>query len=98
IFEIDEREKFEEFMKHIHPEDLQKVKEAIERSFTTGVYEAEYRYIKNQKEKTIWSLGKVEFKNGRPERMIGTIQDITEIKKIERELIQKTKDLENSNK
>jgi signal transduction histidine kinase len=46
----------------------------------------------------IWSLGKVQFKNGQAVRMIGTVQDITKIKVIERELLEKTRQLEESNK
>lgn len=98
IFEMEERQRFEEFMSHVHPDDVQKVKDAVERSFSTGNYDCEYRYVKNGKEKVIWSLGKVEFEKKEPVKMIGTVQDITEIKGIERELREKTKQLEESNK
>lgn len=98
IFELDQDQKYEEFMMHIHPADLQKVKEAINQSFITGRYDCEYRYVKDGKEKEIWSLGKVEFENGEPVKMAGTVQDITEIKRMERELKERTKELEQSNK
>jgi PAS domain S-box-containing protein len=98
IFEMDKGQRYEEFITHVHADDIQKVKEAIARSFTTGQYDCEYRYIRNGKEKVIWSLGKVEFENNQPVRMVGTVQDITEIKAIERELLEKTKQLEQSNK
>jgi PAS domain S-box-containing protein len=98
IFEMDEGQRYEEFMTHVHPDDAQKVKDAIARSFTTGQYDCEYRYIKSGKEKVIWSLGKVELENDQPIRMVGTVQDITEIKAIEKELLEKTKQLEQSNK
>lgn len=98
IFEMDSRQPFEEFMNHVHPDDVQKVKDAIAKSFSTGDYDCEYRYLKNGKEKVIWSLGKVEFEKGQPLRMVGTVQDITEIKHIERELFERTIQLEQSNK
>lgn len=98
IFELDQDQKYEEFMMHIYPADLQKVKEAINQSFITGRYDCEYRYVKDGKEKEIWSLGKVEFENGEPVKMAGTVQDITEIKRMERELKERTKELEQSNK
>jgi signal transduction histidine kinase len=98
IFEMDDHEHYEEFMSHVHPNDVQKVKDAIAESFRTGNYDCEYRYQKNGKEKMIWSLGKVQFKNAEAVKMIGTVQDITEIKAIEKELLEKTKQLEESNK
>jgi PAS domain S-box-containing protein len=98
IFEMEDDERYEEFMAHVHPEDAQKVKDAVTRSFETGQYDCEYRYLKNGKEKVVWSLGRVEFEDGKPARMVGTVQDITEIKAIEKELLEKTKQLEQSNK
>lgn len=98
IFEMDDHLHYEEFMTHVHMDDVQKVKDAVAKSFFTGDYDCEYRYIRNGKEKVIWSLGKVEFENGQPVRMVGTVQDVTEIKAIEKELLKKTKQLEQSNK
>lgn len=98
IFEMDDHQRYEEFMSYVHHDDVQKVQQAISRSFETGRYDCEYRYVKNGKEKVIWSLGKVEFENRQPVRMVGTVQDITEIKVIERELLEKTRQLEESNK
>ena len=98
IFEMPAGEKFEDFMTHVHPDDYQKVKDALENAFTTGNYDCEYRYLAHGKEKVVWSLGKVEFEKGQPVRMVGTVQDITEIKLIEKELLEKTRQLEESNK
>ncbi len=97
IFEMNGEQKFEEFITYVHPDDKQKVEDAIAESFKTGSYECEYRYLRNGKEKVIWSLGKVDLNNGVPVRMAGTIQDITEIKQIENELRDKTIQLEQSN-
>ena len=98
IFGMDETAKSEEFMTHVHPDDVQKVKDALAKAFITANYDCEYRYIKNGNEKMIWSLGKVEFENGEAKKMTGTVQDITEIKAMETELLEKTKQLEQSNK
>jgi PAS domain S-box-containing protein len=98
IFEMDADQHYEEFMGHVHPDDVRRVQEAITTSFETGTYECEYRYIKNDKEKVIWSLGKVEFMNGAAHRMIGTVQDVTDIKAMERELLKRTEELQASNK
>ena len=97
IFELNEQQQFDDFMAHVHIDDVQKVKDAIAEAFITGRYECEYRYRKNEKEKVIWSLGKVEFRNDEPYRMVGTVQDITEIKRMERQLIQKSAELAQSN-
>ena len=98
IFELQQGENYDQFMHGVHPDDLQKVKHALEEAYKTGNYDCEYRYVKNGKEKVIWSLGRVEFKNEKPYRMVGTVQDITEIKTIEKELRKKTTQLEQSNK
>lgn len=95
---MDTHQYYEEFMSHVHPDDIQRVQDAMNASFKTGTYDCEYRYIKNGKEKVIWSLGKVEFENGAPSRMIGTVQDVTEIKAMERELLKRTEELQASNK
>lgn len=97
IFELNEQQQFDDFIKHVHIDDVQKVKDAIAESFITGRYECEYRYRKNEMEKVIWSLGKVEFRNDEPYRMVGTVQDITEIKRMEKQLIQKSAELAQSN-
>src|SRR5687768_11409722 len=97
IFELNEQQQFDDFITHVHIDDVEKVRDAIAEAFITGRYECEYRYRKNEKEKVIWSLGKVEFRNDEPYRMVGTVQDITEIKRMERQLIQKSAELAQSN-
>ena len=97
IFGLNKDQRYEEFLTHVHKDDVQKVKDAITQSYTTGAYECEYRYLKNGNEKVVWSLGKVEFKDGAPIRMVGTVQDVTAIKRIERELLVKSRELEDTN-
>ena len=97
IFGIEKGCKFDQFMRHIHPEDQAKVMAAFDNSMKTGHLECEYRYLMNGQEKYIWSKGRVLFTNGRPHRVFGTIQDITERRKIEQALLQKTVELEKTN-
>lgn len=97
IFDIEKDQVFEEFMSFVHPADKQKVMNALRHAFSNGLYECEFRYLKNGSEKTIWALGRVEMKNGQPFRMVGTAQDITAFKKLERELRQKSSELAASN-
>jgi PAS domain S-box-containing protein len=97
IFELTKDQRFEEFMTHVHEEDVQKVKDALAQSFITGRYDCEYRYSKNGREKVIWSSGRVEFRNEEPYRMVGTVQDITEMKRMEKQLMLKSAELAQSN-
>jgi PAS domain S-box-containing protein len=97
IFEFGELEKFQQFMQYVHAEDVQKVEDALRESFKTGEYECVYRYLRNGKEKIIWSKGVVTIENGEPVKMVGTVQDVTTIKRIEAELNAKTLELEKSN-
>ena len=51
IFEMDGQERYEDFIRHVHSDDVQKVKDAIAQSFISGRYECEYRFVRNGKEK-----------------------------------------------
>lgn len=97
IFEFENPRAHEEFMENVHPQDKAKVQQAIEQSLISGNYDCQYRYIVNGKEKFLWARSVVIFQDGKPVSMRGTIQDITQLKKIEDELVQKTKELERSN-
>jgi PAS domain S-box-containing protein len=97
IFDLGEMEKFEQFMQHVHRDDVKKVEDALNESFKTGDYDCVYRYLRNGAEKIIWSKGAVTIVNGKPLKMVGTVQDVTTIKRIEAELKEKTIELEKSN-
>jgi len=77
----------ESFMKNVHPHDKQRLESSIQQAFQTGFFDCEYRYIGKEKEKVLWARGKVNFENGVPVTMTGTVMDITErqflIKKLE---------------
>ncbi|HEU0064642.1 MAG TPA: PAS domain-containing protein, partial [Flavisolibacter sp.] len=90
VFEIQQGTGYHEFMEFIHPDDKNRVEEALAQAMKTGNYECEYRFLINNKIKYIWSKGVILFENGKPVRFIGTIQDITGRKLAEQQVIDKT--------
>lgn len=79
IFEMDGITNLADFLQYVYPSDRVKVQRAIDTALKeTGVYECEYRYEKNGKEKVIWSRGKVMYKDGVPASIKGTIMNVTE--------------------
>lgn len=97
IFEMPVGTKYEEFMQSVHPDDRGKLENVWKRALETGLYECEYRYLAHGKEKYIWAKGYIDYRDSKPYKMIGTIQDISDRKKVEDSLLQKTLELERSN-
>jgi PAS domain S-box-containing protein len=86
----DEPITFETFATHIHPSDRTWVQEQIEASMHPGQkkgYDLSCRIIRFDNHETRWIKvqGKVYFDNERATRFIGTVLDITDIKKAEEE-------------
>ncbi len=78
IFGIERFSNFNSFMEFVHPDDIERLKQSIDRALKgNGIYECEYRFVKDDKTKIIWSRGKVEFADGKATMMKGTIMDIT---------------------
>ncbi|MBC7487400.1 MAG: PAS domain S-box protein [Cytophagaceae bacterium] len=78
IFEMEEASSLDSFMDYVHKEDRVLLKKAIDSALTNdGIYECEYRYIKNHTEKRIWSRGLVAFEHESPVSMKGIVMDIT---------------------
>jgi two-component sensor histidine kinase len=70
----------------VHPEDFPAVQAAVDRAHDPegdGNYYAEYRVIHRSDAQTRWiaATGKTFFHEGRPVRLVGTVQDVTERKK-----------------
>ena len=94
VFGLSREEKidtFSRFQELLHPEDRQRMADAIERALAGGPrYDIEYR--------AIWPNGEVHFvhsqgdvildESGQPRRMFGTVHDITERKRAEEALRQ----------
>lgn len=78
IFEFEQTSNLEAFLNDVHPDDRLKVRASIEKALSDGTYECEYRYSRNNKDKVLYSQGRVIFDKGKPSRMIGTVADITE--------------------
>lgn len=78
IFEMEKTEGLEKFLESVHPDDRERLQEAINRAITNGGdYDCEYRLIRNNRIKRIWSRGRVRFEEGRAVDMKGTIMDVT---------------------
>ena len=78
---------WEDFLATIHPEDRNHVTEVINQHLNEGKEcDVEYRIVDTQgKIRWMRSVGKSEFdSNGKPLKMRGTVQDITEHKKAEK--------------
>ena len=97
ILESDTTPGYEAFINNIHPDDRKRVEEAMALSLENGQYECEYRYRVGGREKILWARGGISYQDGKPYKMIGTLQDITERKQIEDRLLEKTIMLEKSN-
>lgn len=78
IFEFEKTTNLDAFLNDVHPDDRLKLKAAMEKAFHDGTYECEYRYLRNNKNKVLYSRGKVIFEGKQPSKMVGTITDITE--------------------
>ncbi len=55
IFDIKKDVQYDKFLQFVHPDDRDRVSEAVEQALLTGSYECEYRFVKDKKLKHIWS-------------------------------------------
>ncbi|MBI3621275.1 MAG: EAL domain-containing protein [Nitrospirae bacterium] len=75
----------------IHPDDRQQVTQAIEATLSSGqLYNAHYRIVRpDGSERMIHSQGEATFDAaGKPVRMFGTVQDVTELKLAEAAIVE----------
>ncbi|HMA77436.1 MAG TPA: PAS domain S-box protein, partial [Candidatus Krumholzibacteriaceae bacterium] len=101
IFGIDDKYKknIESWMNIIHQED----RDEAEKLFFSAMAEKkqrfglEYRIIRvnDKKERWVESIGVFEYNKGKPKRLVGTIQDITERKRVEEKLLENEEKLRN---
>lgn len=90
IFDLDhqtEKVDYSLILKSIHQEDLSAYNFAIENLLTSGKsLDLSYRFItKTGKIKYVKVLGKMQYQNGKMFKVLGTMQDITELKIIQQE-------------
>lgn len=76
------------FLSFVHPDDQEMVQKAVQQSFGGQEFDLEFRLIRlDGSERIVRSQGDVIFKNYKPLRMIGTLFDITEVKRAEQAAI-----------
>ncbi len=103
IFEADQETfipSVEIFFKHLHPDDIEKVNNAFKESYISQkLNSVEHRVITSNKG-TIYILENwnvILDEKGNPIRINGTCQDITELKKLEHELLEMIRQLQIKN-
>ncbi|WP_339812865.1 PAS domain-containing protein [uncultured Imperialibacter sp.] len=78
------------FLSMAHPEDRSRVSDALERTIKSGhEYDVEHRIVTRKSEEVVvHSRGEVvvDHETGRPVKLIGTVQDITQRKEAEKKL------------
>ena len=86
IVEPSDVKTFASFLQRVHVEDHEKVISAVEKAKVDGVFQCEFRLLSTAGVRFLHSRAKVQFKNGEPVRMIGTLVDSTERYRIIRKL------------
>lgn len=77
---------FEDFKSSLHPDDVERVAAAVQSAFERDMpFDLDHRVVSVSKGiRTVHARGKVfRDMNGKPVRMVGTVQDITERKRME---------------
>jgi PAS domain S-box-containing protein len=90
--EASETVSYETFEAGVHPDDLPAVRKAVAGALdpaSNGRYIAEYRVINRQSGKTRWVVaeGQTTFAHGKPERLLGTVRDVTARRRAEEQRI-----------
>jgi PAS domain S-box-containing protein len=94
---------YDNFINRVVPEDRQYVQSQVNNALEpdgNGFIEIEYRIVNSTTKEFIWihATGNVFFKYGDAVRLIGTVQDITERKRIQEEMHQHMRELTTANK
>lgn len=101
IFDVKRRsiDTYEEYLELIHPEDRAYATEMVAQALETRIFPEFYHRlnIRDGSVKTIHAKGQVLVNSKGELTLMGTAQDVTELKKKEQELLAKTKALEASN-
>ncbi|MBN3040134.1 MAG: PAS domain-containing protein [Candidatus Omnitrophica bacterium] len=85
---------YEKFLEIVHPDDREYVFKSWQAALLKGPYDIEHRIIVGGKVKWVREKGQVEFnKNGKAQSGIGTVQDITEYKQQQADIIRLQREL-----
>ncbi len=91
----DEPMDYQKFLDMIHPEDRDYVDDEWNNALGEGEYDVEHRIIADEDVKWVREKADIKFdEEGDPERVIGSVQDITDRKKLREELKQNKEELE----
>lgn len=88
-FRSDETPAHTDLLKHIHPDDIHKRDQAMDQALKTGVLDIEMRVLTNKTATLRWVIGKGRVlydAAGKPVKIIGTLEDITEQKLYQKNL------------
>lgn len=90
-YEADQHKGLSWWLRSIHPEDRNRVSDKVKQSTDSGSqsWEDEYRFkCADGNYKHMRDRGYIVYENGLPVKMIGSLQDISELKKMEDELFE----------
>jgi PAS domain S-box-containing protein len=87
--EPDEPVDYATFLGGVHPEDRAATEAEVEAALDPaggGLYRAEYRVVhrEDRSVRTVLATGRTTFEDGRPVRLVGTVQDVTDQRRAER--------------
>lgn len=90
---------YETIIQLIHPDDREMVDGNLKKAIAEKRYDSfTYRILgQDDQVKILQARGQVIVENDQPISMVGTVQDITEQQQAQREILEKTKDLESLN-
>ncbi|MBR9706910.1 MAG: PAS domain S-box protein, partial [Candidatus Diapherotrites archaeon] len=75
---------YDAFVGYVHPDDRKFVMDSVNAALKGKLYSIDHRIVlKGGSERIVHETGKVFRKNGKPVRMVGTVQDVTERRRTE---------------
>lgn len=85
------------YLSRVHPDDLPQVRAAFASAASGTPFALQHRFVSNKGDKYVSAKCDIRKKGGKLTQVVGSVLDITELKKAEFALIQKTTQLEKSN-
>lgn len=83
----DEQMTYDKFLELVHPDDRDFVDKKANEAFVTGEYDIEHRIKVNGKTKWVREIAEIIYDEDKnPKKIIGSVQDITELKKAEQSI------------